>query len=72
MGDYFNLPPLISVIILIIPFTAWLFGMLTRCKEGHYVAAIVRLFLGWIIWVCDLIYSILNGCNVQVLRILNF
>ena len=44
MGYYFNLPPIISVILVIIPFTAWLCGFLSRCQEGRYIAAIIRFF----------------------------
>ena len=69
MGDYFNLPPIISLILLIIPFTAWLCGMLTRCQEKAYLQAIVRFFFGWFIWIIDLILTILNGCQVRLLRI---
>ena len=44
MGDYLGLPNLISLILLIFPFTAWLFGVLQRCKDGAIIAAIIRLF----------------------------
>ena len=72
MGDYFGLDPIVSLILLIIPFTAWLFGLLTRAKDGHYVAAILRFFFGfWLIWVVEIILTIMNGCKVQVLRVLN-
>ncbi len=67
MGYYFNLPLIISIICLIIPFTAWLFGMLSRCQEGRYIAAIVRFFFGWIIWICDLVLTLMAGCNSVVL-----
>ncbi len=71
MGDYFNLPPIISLILLFIPFTAWLFGILTRCKDGHYVAAFVRIFCGIILWAIEVILTIFNGCNVRLLRVIN-
>ena len=71
MADYFDLPALISLILLLIPITAWILGILTRLKEGHILAAIFRIFFGWACWVCDLILTILNGCQVRLLRVLN-
>ena len=71
MGDYFGLDPIISLILLIIPLTAWLCGILTRFKDGHYVAAIIRIFLGgWLIWIVEIILTILAGCKVTVWRLL--
>ena len=73
MGDYLGLPNLISLILLIFPFTAWLFGVLARCKDGHIIAAIIRLFGGFtIIWVIDIILTLLNGCTVTIWRLLSF
>ena len=67
--DYFGLGRLISIILAIIPVTAWLCGWLTRFKEGKIIAGIIRLLFGWnIIWILDLILMILNG---KILRILN-
>ncbi len=67
--DYFGLGRLVSIILAIIPVTAWLLGWLTRFKEGKIVAGIIRLLFGWnIIWILDLILMILQG---QILRILN-
>ena len=67
--DYFGLGRLVSIILAIIPVTAWLLGWLTRFKEGKIIAGILRLLLGWnIIWILDLILMILQG---KILRILN-
>ncbi len=67
--DYFGLGRLVSIILAIIPITAWICGVLTRLSEGKIVAGILRLFFGfWIIWVIDLILMILNG---KILRVLN-
>ena len=72
MGDYFGLNPIVSLILLIIPFTAWFCGILTRFKDGHYVAGIIRIFFGaWLIWIVEIILTILNGCNVKVWRLLS-
>ena len=66
--DYFGLGWLLSLILAIIPFTAWLFGVITRFKEGKIVAGIIRIFGGWLIWVLDLISMIFTG---RICRILN-
>ena len=67
--DYFGLGRLVSIILAIIPVTAWIFGWLTRFKEGKIIAGLIRLFFGWnIIWILDLILMILQG---KILRILN-
>ena len=67
--DYFGLGRLISIILAIIPFTAWILGVITRFSEGKIVAGIIRVFLGgWIIWILDLICMIVNG---SILRLLN-
>lgn len=56
--DYFGLDYIVSLILAIIPFTAWILGILTRFKENKIVAAIVRIFFGWAIWIVDLILMI--------------
>ena len=67
--DYFGLGRLISIILAIIPFTAWLLGALTRFKEGKLVAGIIRLIgLGFILWVLDLVFMVKDN---KILRLLN-
>ena len=66
--DYFGLGRLVSIILAIIPFTAWLLGIITRFKEGKILAGVIRIFGGWLIWVLDLILMIFNG---HILRLLN-
>ena len=67
--DYFGLEYIVSLILAIIPFTSWISGVITRFQEGKYVAAIIRLFLGFnIIWVLDLIFMIMNK---EIFRLLN-
>ena len=66
--DYFGLGRLVSIILAIIPFTAWLFGIITRFQEGKIIAGIIHIFCGWFIWVLDLIFMILKG---SICRILN-
>lgn len=67
-SDYFGLGRLVSIILAIIPFTAWLLGMITRFSEGKIVAGIIRIFGGWLIWLIDLICMIANG---SIWRLLN-
>ncbi len=66
--DYFGLPRILSIILAIIPVTAWLLGIITRFLEGKIVAGIIRIFGGWLIWVVDLILVILRG---RIWRLLN-
>lgn len=67
--DYFGLSRVVSIILAIIPVTAWICGVVTRFSEGKIVAALLRLFFGFtIIWICDLVLMILNG---RILRLLN-
>lgn len=71
MGDYFGIDPIVSLILLIIPFTAWFCGLLTRLQDKCYVAAIIRFFFfGYIIWIIELVLCIINGCKVEVWRLL--
>lgn len=67
-SDYFGLGYLVSLILAIFPFTAWILGMVTRFKEGKYVAGIIRIFGGWLIWLLDLIFMIKDK---KILRLLN-
>jgi len=67
--DYFGLSRIVSIILAIIPFTAWICGAITRLMEGKIVAGLLRLFLGgFICWLVDLVLMILNG---RILRLLN-
>lgn len=67
-GDYFGLGRLVSLILAIIPFTAWICGVVTRFQEGKYVAGIIRIFGGWLIWVLDLIFMVISK---KIFRLLN-
>ena len=68
--DYFGLERVLSIILAIIPVTAFILGIVTRFQEKKFVAAILRLVLGWnIIWVLDLILMIFTG---KILRLINF
>ena len=67
-GDYFGLSYIVSLILAIIPITAWICGMITRFSEGKIVAGIIRIFGGWLIWLIDLIMMIATG---HIWRLLN-
>ena len=67
-GDYFGLSYIVSLILAIIPVTAWVCGIVTRFQEGKIVAGIIRIFGGWIIWVLDLICMIFSK---HIFRLLN-
>lgn len=66
--DYFGLGRIVSLILAIIPFTAWILGVITRFSEGKIVAGIIRIFGGWLIWLVDLVMMILRG---RIWRLLN-
>ena len=67
-GDYFGLSYIVSIILAIIPITAWLCGIITRFQDGKIIAGILRIFFGaWIIWLIDLILMIVSK---HILRII--
>ena len=68
-SDYFGLSRLVSIILAIIPFTSWILGIITRITEGKIVAGILRIFLGWIMWILDLVFMILKGSICRILNI---
>ena len=60
-GDYFGLNYIVSVILAIIPVTAWVCGFVTRFMEGKIVAGLIRLIFGFtIVWILDLILMIVS------------
>lgn len=66
--DYFGFGKIVSLILAIIPFTAWIFGIIIRFQEGKIVAGIIRIFGGWLIWVLDLVFMIMSR---HIFRLLN-
>lgn len=67
--DYFGLDWIVSLILAIIPFTAWICGIITRFQEGKIVAGVIRIFGGWLIWILDLIFMIMNKSIFRILDI---
>lgn len=68
-ADYFGLSYIVSLILAIIPVTAWVLGVVTRFTEGKIVAGIIRIFGGWLIWVLDLIFMITKKSIFRLLNI---
>ena len=69
-SDYFGLSYIVSLILAIIPFTAWICGIITRFSEGKIVAGILRIFFGgWIVWLIDLILMIASKHILRLLKI---
>ena len=67
--DYFGLDYIISLILVIIPVTAWICGAITRFQEGKIVAGLIRLIFGFtIVWILDIVFMITNR---QIFRLLN-
>ena len=68
-ADYFGLSRLVSIILAIIPVTAWVCGFVTRFQEGKLIAGLIRLIFGFtIVWILDLVLMIMQG---RILRLLN-
>ncbi|MBQ3213598.1 MAG: hypothetical protein IJB10_01105 [Clostridia bacterium] len=68
-SDYFGLGYIVSVILAVIPFTAWICGAITRFMEGKIVAGLIRLIFGFtIVWVVDLVLMLLSK---HIWRLLN-
>lgn len=67
--DYFGLSWIISLILAIIPVTAWICGALTRFTEGKIIAGLIRLIFGFtFVWVLDLLCMIFSH---KICRLLN-
>lgn len=67
--DYFGLDRIVSIILAIIPFTAWILGVVTRFKEGKIIAGVIRIFGGWLIWVLDLVCMLTKGSICRLLNV---
>lgn len=59
---YFGLSRIVSIILAIIPITAWICGILQTLSEGKIINGILRIIFGFnIVWILDLIWIILFG-----------
>ena len=64
MADYFiSDNKTINLVLAIIPVTSWIFGLITRFKEGAWIAGILRIipFVAFVAWILDLVSMIKNG-----------
>ena len=68
-ADYFGLEWIVSLVLAIIPVTAWFCGVVTRFQEGKIVAGVIRIFGGWLIWILDLISMLMNHSICRILDI---
>ena len=68
-SDYFGLGYIVSLILAIIPITSWICGIITRFMDGKIVAGIVRIFLGWLTWILDLIFMIISKKIFRIIPI---
>lgn len=68
--DYFGYDRIFSLILAILPPTAWFCGFVTRFQEGKTLAGLLRMILfGWnILWIADLILMITRK---HILRLIN-
>lgn len=57
---YFGLDYIISLILAIIPITAWICGIVERFLRGNIIGAILNIPFGFIFWVIDLVSMILK------------
>ena len=67
--DYFGLDYVVSLILAIIPVTAWVLGVVVRFQEKKYVAALVRIFLGWLVWIPDIVFMVINKSICRLLNV---
>ena len=69
-SDYFGLSYIVSIILAIIPVTAWVCGWITRFSEGKIVAGLIRLIFGFtIVWIIDLILMIVSKHICRILPV---
>jgi len=66
-SDYFGFSYIVSLILAIIPVTSWILGAITRFKEGHIVAGLIRIIFGFnIVYILDLIFMIFSKSILRV------
>jgi hypothetical protein len=59
---YFGLPWIVSLILVIIPVTAWWCGVITAFVRGHIFRGILRIiFGGWLFWILDIFFFLITG-----------
>ncbi|NLB49017.1 MAG: hypothetical protein GX813_04185 [Erysipelotrichia bacterium] len=59
--DYFGLGRVISLVLVIIPVTSLILGIIVKIQQKQWLGVIVRIFFGWnIIWILDIIFMVLE------------
>ncbi|MDR1697951.1 MAG: hypothetical protein LBR37_03500 [Erysipelotrichaceae bacterium] len=58
---YFGLSWVVSLVLVIIPITAWICGIITAFQRGHIIRGILRIFGGWLFWILDIVWFLLKG-----------
>ncbi|MBO7526816.1 MAG: hypothetical protein J6T74_02845 [Clostridia bacterium] len=68
--DYFGLDRIVSLILVIIPITSAVCGIVARIQDKHYVAAALRFLLGWnIIWILDIVFMVKDETIFRFLEV---
>ncbi len=68
-SDYFGINRVLSIILAIIPVTAWILGAATRFSEGKIVAGLLRLIFGFnIVWIVDIIMMFVKKSIWRLLK----
>lgn len=57
---YFGLDYVLSLILAIIPPTAWILGIVTRFERKNYIMAILNIPFGLLFWLVDLASMLVN------------
>lgn len=58
-GGYFGFDRVVSIILAIIPVTAWICGLIITAQKNHWFYFVLRLIFGFsIIWIIDLVCMI--------------
>jgi len=58
---YFDLGWLVSLILVIIPFTNVVLGIVTRLQRGKILGAVLNFFLAPLFWIVDIVTFVLSG-----------
>lgn len=67
-SDYLGLGYVISVLLAILPPTCWILGIVTRILDGKIIAGLIRIPLGIVMWIPDMICMLVSK---RICRILN-
>jgi len=57
---YFGFSYIISLILVILPPTAWICGIIVCIQREQYIFAVIRIFFGWLIWLVDIVSMLVH------------